>query len=274
VTTKKSTTLKKEPKIRRPVLVKEINKEHTRKAEARKAPARMTVADLIKDEMVPMAVRLWLEDFTERGEKALAHAWVEQEQDTLDLARLILDVLDSAGKETDKREFPEEARDYIEEYLFRLCRASELNIWNLGVAAVAALPTLLDCAANSIEGNPNYIAVESAISRLTTPDERREFLTGPRWGRNDEDETNTEAAFKLSRVLADPRTPRETRDELELLIREFSMSSRVSVEHPALVKRAFLTHVRGETATGPGEERPSGDEERPAQAARAARLNR
>lgn len=224
----------------KPVLISEINEEHARKTKARKAPARMTVADLIKDEGVPMAVRLWLEDFEERGDKALTHAWVEQEQDTLDLARLIHDVLDSEGKEHGEHKFPEEARDYIEEYLFRLCRASEFNIWNLGDAAVAALPMLLDCAANSIEGNPNYIAVESAIGRLTTPDERREFLTGPRWGRNDEDETNTEAAFKLSRLLADPRTPAETRTALEDALNEFSMSARVTVYHPALARRAFL----------------------------------
>jgi hypothetical protein len=230
----------KKKRTPKPVLVDDINKEYRRKMTARKRPARMTVADLIKDEMVPMAVRLWLEDFNERGEKALAHAWVEQEQDTLDLARLILDVLDSAGKETGKKEFPDEARDYVEEYLFRLCRASEFNIWNLGDAAVAALPTLLDCAENSIEGNSNYIAVESAISRLTTPDERREFLTGPRWGRNDGDETNTEAAFKLSRLLADPRTPAETRTALEDALNEFSMSARVTVYHPALARRAFL----------------------------------
>jgi hypothetical protein len=223
----------------KPVLVSEINKEYARKVRARKTPAKMTVAALIKDEMVPMAVRLWLEDFTERGEKALTHAFVGQSQDTLDQARLIRDVLESPGIETGEREFPEEARDFIEEYVFRLCRASEFNVWNLADAAVAALPTLLECAETSIEGNPNYIAVESAICRLTTRAERREFLTGPRYSADTEDKRDTEAAFKLSRVLADLRTPPETRTALENALNEFSMSARVNVYHPALARRAF-----------------------------------
>jgi hypothetical protein len=224
----------------KPIMIDDINKEYRRKMKARKRPARMTVADLIKDEQVPMAVRLWLEDFTEQGDKALAHSWTEQEQDTLDLARLIQDVLNSQGQEHGEHTFPEEARDYIEEYLFRLCRASEFNIWNLADAAIAALPTLLECAENSIEGNPNYIAVDSAILRLTTREERREFLTEPRYGQNDEGETNTEAAFKLSRLLADPRTSADVRRQLQGHTVELCNAANVIVDHPALARRAFL----------------------------------
>lgn len=51
---------------------------------------------------------------------------------------------------------------------------------------------------------------------------------------------NLEAGYKLSRVLADPRTSPETRNELMHAIREFSMSSDITVEHPALARRAFL----------------------------------
>jgi hypothetical protein len=89
-----------------------------------------------------MAVRLWLEEFVERGDKALAHSFIEKEPDTLELARLIRDVLDSPSKE---------------------------------------------CG------------------------ERRKFLTGPRYGSNDEGERDTEAGFKLARILADPATPDDVR---------------------------------------------------------------
>ena len=228
-------------KKQQPVLVKEIYDAYNRKMEKRKRPAKMTVADIIEDEDVPMAVRLWLEEFVERGEKALAHSFVEEDQDTLEQARLIRDVLESTYRESGERhEFPEEARDYVEEYLFRLCRASEFNIWNLSEAAVAALPTLLECSEGSIEGDANFIAVESAIQKVTTRAERCEFLTGSRYGINDEDERNTEAGFKLSRVLADPRTDSETRRQIQERVIELCNTANVIVDHPALVRRAFL----------------------------------
>jgi hypothetical protein len=228
-------------KKQRPVLVKEINDAYRRKMEKRRQPAQMTATDMIEDEGVPMAVRLWLEEFVERGDKALASSLVADDEDTLGQARLIRDVLESKYRERGERhEFPEEARDYVEEYLFRLCRASELNIWNLSAAAVAALPVLFECSEGSIEGDAKFIAVESAIHRMTTRAERCEFLTGPRYGIDDEDERNTEAGFKLSRVLADPRTPEATRRELGESVINLCNAANVIVDHPALVRRAFL----------------------------------
>lgn len=202
-------------------------------------PAKMTVADLIKDKGVPMNVRLWLERFTEQGDGALTKALVERNRDTLEQARLIHDVIDSEGYETAERKFPEEARDYVEEYVFRLCRASEFNIWNLADAAVAALPVLLECSEGSIEGDANFIALDSAICRLTTRGERYAFLTGPRYEAS-EDARYEENAFKLSRVLADPRTASSVRNALEDELIELSSVTRTYITHPALVRRAFL----------------------------------
>jgi nucleotidyltransferase/DNA polymerase involved in DNA repair len=84
--------------------------------------------------------------------------------------------------------------------------------------------------------------LRGSMKALTTKGERREFLHETDEGDAEpekESTTNRRAAFKLARVLADPRTPVETRDEIELLVRELSMSSGVTVEHPALIRRAF-----------------------------------
>jgi hypothetical protein len=238
VTTKSKTRQGVESK---PKTVKALNSAYQRRMDKRKRPTKMTVKDLIRDDGVPMFVRHWLERFVAEKDRALAHSFVEQSSDTLEQAQLIFDVLESSGKETGESKFSEEAVDYVQEYVYRLAQASDFNLWNLGDAAVAALPVLLECSSgNLIDGDANFMALDSAIHRLTTKQERQQFLRGNRHPATTEDERNVEAAFKLSRVLADPRTPRETRDELELLIREFSMSSRVSVEHPALVRRAFL----------------------------------
>jgi hypothetical protein len=226
---------------RKPAPESESNKAYRRKLSKRTRPAAMTVAALVKDDGVPMAVRHWLEMFIAQGDKALAHSFVERDPNTLEQARLIYDVLESSGTEIGEREFSEEAVDYVEEYLYRLAQASELNLWNLGKAAVAALPVLLECSSGSFtDGDATFTALDSAIQRLTTKQERQDFLRGDRFPVTTEDARNTEAAFKLSRVLANPATAQETINKLEDELIEFSTNSGVTLCHPALARRAFL----------------------------------
>lgn len=217
----------------------EINRAYRRKLALREQPAAMTAADMVADEQVPMHIRLWLEDFITKGEAALTASFVAQDSATLAQARLIKDVLDSGGIETDECPFPPAALDYVQEYMYRLAKAAEFALWNLGDAAVAALPILLECAALSIEGTPSLIALETAIYGLTTAEERRYFFKGDRWGTNTPAERPTEAGYKLARLLANPQTTAETRARLDSALLEFAQQANINVTHAALAQRVF-----------------------------------
>jgi hypothetical protein len=219
----------------------------------------MTVAELLKTLGVPLHVWMWLERYAGGDKHALQSFGNDDDAAVVQTARLVYDVLNSAHEETGmglhERKFPEEARDFIEEWLYKLCNHYRLHAWSDADLAVAALPTLLlsEGIVLDPEGDSTFLLLRSGVERLTTKHERRAFLRDAEETdaeHEKESATNWRAAFKLSRVLADPRTPRETRDELELLIREFSMSSRVTVEHPALVKRAFLLMCEAEPQRG------------------------
>jgi hypothetical protein len=220
--------------------VEAINRERAQRTSKRRRPAAMTVADLVKDDGVPVSVRHWLEQFIEHGDGALEASYVAQEWATMDQARLIFDVLYSKYIEIGESTFSDEARDYVEEYLFRLALSADVQVWNYPQVAVAALPVLLDCARNADGDSPDLVALESAIRRLTTRAERRAFITAERVESATEDERNTEAAFKLARVLADPKTPAEVRDRLDDELLEFSSQSGVFINHPAPARRAFM----------------------------------
>lgn len=221
----------------------------TTKSKAQKGkrsnPAAQTVAQLIDNEAVPVGVRLWLEQYTETGDEALDTYGANTDEATLELARLVYDVLQSKYLETgtgaDERNFSEEARDFVEEFIYKMAEGTDVQIWNHPDIAAAALPTLLDCTNGGCGESATLTLLRAGVERLSTRRELREFLKdgAERYGINSEDERNNEAAYKLSRVLADPRTPQETHDALVDALNEFSMSSRVTVAHPALARRAF-----------------------------------
>ena len=220
------------------------NRAYRRRQKKLEQPARMTVADLVHDEQVPVGVRHWLERFIAEGKQALEHSYVAQEAGTMAQARLIFDVLNAQGKETDEREFSIEAVDFVEEYLFRLAQQSEQQVWNNGEIAVAALPTLLDFARNLELDMSDQILLASAVWRLTTADERRHFLrdTEPA-AKETKQERDTQAGFKLARLLADPRTDEATRDKLDSALLEFTGQANIYATHPALARRSFTLAV-------------------------------
>ena len=220
-------------------------KKKAQKTARSKSPATQTVAQLMNNTGVPVGVRLWLEEFAETGEAALDTYTANINEATMELARFVFDVLQSQYLETgvgaSERKFSEEARDFVEEFLYRMATDADVQIWNYPQIAAAALPVLIDCTDSACGESATLTLLRAGVERLSTRRELREFTRdgAERNGINSEDERNNEAAYKLSRVLADPRTPTETRTALESALNEFSMSARVNVYHPALTRRAF-----------------------------------
>lgn len=221
-----------------------------------KEPAKLTVAELMKTSGVPLPVYLWLERFT--GDDKYALDGADYDPATYDIARLVYDVLDSKHQETGvglaERRFPQEARDFIEEWLYQLTNHYGLHAWSDPDLAVAALPHLvnLDGILMQTEGDSTFALLRLGIERLTTKRERREFLRdadGSDAEPEKESATNWRASFKLSRMLANPATPADTRREIQEQVIELCNAAGVIVDHPALVRRAFLVAV---------EQRPKG----------------
>lgn len=207
-----------------------------------KDPAKFTVDELLKTLGVPLHVQVWLDRFAGGDEHALAKYGPEDFPGVNDMAFLIYDVLETQHAGRDVLEASEEARDFVEEWLYTLSTYYGQHVWNNADAALAVLPYFvgIDGSPMQPEGDAAYVLLRSGIERLTTKQERRAFLRRDADEEPEKDEeTNRRAAFKLSRVLADPRTPEETRRKLEDELIEFSSNTRVYVTHPALARRAF-----------------------------------
>jgi hypothetical protein len=204
---------------------------------------RHTAAALAGNDAVPVCVRHWLERYIEHGtESAEMHTTDrERESTTMDQARLVYDVLNSKYQETGQHEFSEAARDYIEEYLYQLSEMTEIRVWNDPETAITALSTMLTLTGESDYERPSNIALNIAISRLTTMRERRHFLrqAASEPFNETEGECHYKAAMKAARILADPRTDEDVSQRLREEITELANSTQVGVAHPALVERAL-----------------------------------
>lgn len=198
-----------------------------------------TIAELLDDDRVPVGIRHWLEQYRETGNEALSVFNANRDSGTMEQARLIYDILDSKHQETGTNEFSEAARDLIEEYVYQLAEASDIQVWNQPDLAVLALPYLLDCATSGSDVDPTTSALRLAIEALTTRRERRAFL---RDFETQADETKEDrdwkAARKLSRYLASPTTDPKVRRELGAAICQLANATDVQVDHPALIMRA------------------------------------
>lgn len=220
-------------------------KKSSTKKRAGKAPAQMTVAEMLETSGVPLHVWMWLERFA-GGDKYALEPLGDDGPGVYQAARLVYDVLESKRKETgvglDERMFPEEARDFVEEWLYTLSTYYAQQVWNNADAALAILPLImeLDGSPMKAEGDAAYVLLRAGVERLTTKRERRAFLHDDEGEPEPEEAENWRAAFKLSRVLADPRTDNETRRELTRSLIEFGNVMQVFANHPALVRRAFL----------------------------------
>jgi hypothetical protein len=184
----------------------------------------------------PLQVLFWLERYVERGDEELASYSLEIESGALEQARLVYDVLQAKYLNTGEHQFPEAARDYIEEYLYRLAQDADVQVWNYPEAALAALATLIDCAPS--EDDDATLALRLAVNALTTRRERRHFLKAEEDGDGSKDDRDWRAAYKLSRNLASTKTDGETRQRLGAALVELSALTATHVDHPKIVARA------------------------------------
>jgi hypothetical protein len=129
------------------------------------------------------------------------------------------------------------------------------QVWSNPDMAVTALPILLDQSAGPLieyEKDPTLAMLRTAVKSLTTKRERRAYLRDAEEADAEDEKEgakNRRAAFKVSRVLADPRTPADVRREVQDSLIELCNAAGVIVDHPALATRAFLIAV---------EQRPKG----------------
>jgi hypothetical protein len=217
----------------------------------------MTVAELLKTLGIPLHVWMWLERYAGGDKHALHPNGNDDDPAVVHTARLVYDVLDSKHKETgtgtNSRYFPEETRDFVEEWLYKLTRNGDFHVWNDADLAVAALPMLLlqDGIILNPKNDPTYTLLRTVVERTTTRRERRAFLRDEEGDAPDsEEDKNWNASFKLSRLLADPRTTPEARREIQERVIELCNAANIIVDHPAIVRRAFLVaceqHPKGQ----------------------------
>lgn len=218
------------------------------------SPAQQTVAEVIETRGAPLWVRLWLERYAAGDEVTVTPHGLHNDPATEQIARLVYDVLETDSHvqfaELDDHSgancFPHEARNFVEEWLYRITEGDAmLQPWGNSDMATIALTIALDTSAGPLieyEKDPTLAMLRGAVKALTTKAERRAFL---RDTDTDDDEpekestTNRAAAFKLARVLADPRTPQETWWHLRDVLTDFSAALELDITHPALVRRAF-----------------------------------
>jgi hypothetical protein len=207
-----------------------------------KKPATMTVTELLTTSGVPLHVQIWLDRFARGDKYALEKFGCGDDPGVNEAAFLVYDTLEARHEGEDARESSEDARDFIEEWLYTLSNFYDVHVWNNADAAVTVLPWFIniDGSPAKPEGDAAFVLLRTAVERLTTKSERRAFLRRDADQEPEKDEeTDQRAAFKLARVLADPRTDKETRRELEYALCEFANAADVQVTHPALARRAF-----------------------------------
>lgn len=152
---------------------------------------------------------------------------------------------------------PKAAVDFVQEYLYRLEESADVHIWNNPDVLRVAYPILITFASEVegliIDGSDavSTAAVKTALRRLCTRRELVEFydrhgIEDTYQGRDELagssplDEGNyKEAAPKLGRWLADPRTPEATRLELCAALVKLASVTNTHVDHPALAARAM-----------------------------------
>ena len=220
---------------------------------------QQTIGALMDNEQVPVNIRHWLERYVSGDKHVLSHSFTEQEDATMEQARFIYAVLRDQYQTNDA--IPEAARDLVEEYLYQLAEAANVQVWNYYDAAIAVLPVLLDVNEHTDSTAAAQIALAGAVKALCTKQEYSAFAARHNlaWEKEEPptDEASEqrardyEAALKCARVLADPRTPEQTRRDLGAALVKLATCTRVHVDHPALCERAasiMFENVDGEEA--------------------------
>jgi hypothetical protein len=226
----------------------------------------MTLADLLKKDDLPLPVKDFLEKVV--SGRPLPYADRIDEDDYYLETELFVAVL--ADHIVTNTPLPEAARDYVEEFLYRLEEATEIHIWNTPEVLRAAYPAMMNLYRDGGRFFGEYsegLAAKAALKNLCTRRELMEFyarhgIEDNYKGRSElagsaplDNPTDQQQALKAARILADPRTPAETRDKVHAAINELLTSTQVTPYHPALVERALTlmletVEVRAKTRYG------------------------
>jgi hypothetical protein len=134
-------------------------------------------------------------------------------------------------------DIPESVVAYVEQTIGSVCDKMNIHAWNDYLLA-----PIVWLIAVGVPGCDNTFL--EGIKHLCTKEEYKSFLTrhGLEDGEPVEDtkqERDAMAAYKAARYLADPRTPPETRNEIQDAINELCGSTQVNCHHPALAERAL-----------------------------------
>jgi hypothetical protein len=217
---------------------------------------KTTVADLLQMAEMPLPVQDWLRKFADGrtlpyADRIIFDAYYNDSE-------IFVSAL--ADHLVTNNPLPEAAREYVQEYLYRLEEQHELHIWNTPEIARAFLGVALCLSheAPPLGDDFGTAAAKTALSRLCTRRELMEFyerhgIEDDYKGRDDLagsvpiEKTDSHYAMKAARILADPRTPADVSDKLESTIADMSNATSVSVYHPALVERALTLMFEAKT---------------------------
>ena len=220
-------------------------------AENKKQREQMPVSQLMYESM-PLPVEDWLHKWLDG--KPTPYADNIDEDSYYNEVELMVAVL-SDHMRTIGNDLPEAAKDFVQEYLYRMEESSDVHIWNSAEVLRAAWPLMMtnfyECGEWVAGDPPGRIIVKTALTRLCTRRELMEFyersgIEDDYKGRNElagsvslDNPTDNQLALKASSILANPKTDEGTRRKLCDAINGLSMATRINVCTPALVERSL-----------------------------------
>jgi hypothetical protein len=212
----------------------------------KKNKLQTTVEELLRTEEIPQPVQDWLRRYA--GELTLPYA------DRIDYYHPDVEIFVAALADpiVANDPLPKAARDYVEEFLYRLEEAYGVHIWDTPELARIFLGIVLciNSCSEPLGDGIGTMSAKTALSRLCTRRELMEFHERHGLEDNDIDRSkmagsaplewsDRQCALKAARILADPRTDEDVSQRLREEITELANSTQVGVAHPALVERAL-----------------------------------
>jgi hypothetical protein len=219
----------------------------------KKNKLQTTIEELLSEEL-PLPVKDWLQKFVDGKPTPYADR-IDEDSYYFELEMMVAVLADDNRTAGSDLELPEAAKDFVQEYLYRLEASSEVHIWNSPEVLRAAWPLMMTGfydAGTWLAGDvPGQIVVKTALRRLCTRAELMEFYERHGFednykGRDElpgsvsvETYSDKMRLTKAARILADPRTDEDVSQRLREEINELANSTQVGVAHPALVERAL-----------------------------------
>jgi hypothetical protein len=216
------------------------------KGKTKEEREQTTVAQFLNDDRLTLPVRDYLTRYVEGS--PLPYSDSVSPYDYAETELIVGVLADEADSLPDLR-LPEAAIDYVREYLYRLEERLGIHIWNVPDVARAAFPIMVSLTEGTDAGRDfTDSAVKAALRRLSTPREWAEFCKRRRVGDDYEGRDAMAGSAelapdyygprKLSRYLADPRTPEKVRRDLGAALVKLASLTNTHVDHPALAMRA------------------------------------